>query len=77
MKEWIIPDDFLDVETKLSADGQGYLKELVRCKNCKHSRMTYDGMCKSCELDTDADGFEITRYRDGNWFCADGEKLEK
>ena len=34
--EWIIDDDFLDEETKLSADGQGYLKKLVRCKDCKH-----------------------------------------
>lgn len=36
--EWIIDDDFLDEETKLSADGQGYLKKLVRCKDCEHGQ---------------------------------------
>lgn len=35
-REWIIDDDFLDEETKSSADGQGYLTELVRCKDCKY-----------------------------------------
>ena len=34
MNEWIIPDDFLDEDTKLSADGQGFLYELIRCKDC-------------------------------------------
>lgn len=40
-REWIIDDDFLDEETKLSADGQGYLTELVRCKDCKHKPNGY------------------------------------
>lgn len=36
MKYWIIEDDFLDYETKLSAEGQGYLEELIRCKDCRY-----------------------------------------
>ena len=36
MKEYIIPDEFLDYETKASADGQGFLHELVRCGECKY-----------------------------------------
>lgn len=34
--EYIIDDDFLDDETKMSAESQGYLWELIRCKDCKH-----------------------------------------
>ena len=35
MKYWIIGDEFLDNETKKEADAQGYLKELICCKDCK------------------------------------------
>ncbi len=34
--EYIIDDDFLDDETKMSAESQGYLWELIRCKDCKY-----------------------------------------
>jgi hypothetical protein len=34
--EYIIDDDFLDDETKMSAKSQGYLWELIRCRECKH-----------------------------------------
>ena len=34
--EYIIDDDFLDDETKMSAESQGYLRELIRCKDCKY-----------------------------------------
>lgn len=36
MKYWIIGDEFLEEETKRSADAQGYLRELVCCKDCVH-----------------------------------------
>lgn len=44
-REWIIDDDFLDQETKSSADGQGYLTELVRCKDCKHFTYCENDCC--------------------------------
>lgn len=34
--EYIIDDDFLDDETKMSAESQGYLWELIRCCDCKY-----------------------------------------
>lgn len=36
MEYWIIGDEFLDEEPKKEADAQGYLKELVRCKDCRY-----------------------------------------
>lgn len=43
MKYWIIGDEFLDEEPKREADAQGYLKELIRCRDCKHR--THNGTC--------------------------------
>ena len=51
-------------------------KEIVRCKDCKHAHLTYDGDCKYCDNITDDDGFPIERYHSGDWFCADGERKE-
>ena len=34
--EYIIDDDFLDDETKMSAGSQGFLWGLIRCKDCKY-----------------------------------------
>lgn len=48
MKEWIIPDEFLDEETLLSASGQGYLDELVRCKECKNYDIAENGCNGFC-----------------------------
>ncbi len=42
--EYIIDDDFLDDETKMSAESQGYLWELIRCKDCIYYRWEID-MC--------------------------------
>ena len=36
MKYWIIGDEFLDEEIKQEADAQGYLKELIQCKDCQY-----------------------------------------
>lgn len=46
------------------ADVIGSMPEAVaRCKDCKHYR---PGRLISCEM--------LNLARDGNWFCADGEK---
>lgn len=39
--EYIIDDDFLDDETKMSVESQGYLWELTRCKDCKYFELDY------------------------------------
>ena len=50
-------------------------EDVVRCKDCKYAHLTYDGDCKYCQLDIDR-GYTDATYRDGNWFCADGERRE-
>lgn len=53
------------------------LVKVVRCKDCKYGHMTYSGECKYCDLDVDEVGFLVERYRDGDWYCASGEKREQ
>lgn len=64
--EYIIDDDFLDDETKMSAESQGYLWKLIRCKDCKHygvdmNRMNCNVFC--CSVPE-------------NGFCSMGERKE-
>ena len=47
--EYIIDDDFLDDETKMSAESQGYLWELIRCKDCKYNSNT-EGNYVNCNI---------------------------
>lgn len=61
-----------DIENALTVDAV----PVVRCKDCKYAHMTYDGECKSCDQWTDDDGFRITLYLDGNFYCAFGERRE-
>lgn len=47
--------------------------EVVRCKDCKYSHMTYDGCCKYCdELEWDGEAL----YLEGDFYCAFGERRE-
>lgn len=50
--------------------------EVVRCKDCKFSHMTYSGECKSCDKWVDDDDFHLTLYLDGDFYCAWGERRE-
>lgn len=47
---------------------------VVRCKDCKHSTLTFNGDCKYCDLCTDDNGFLVERNTSGDWYCADGER---
>ena len=49
---------------------------VVRCKDCKYAHMTYNGDCKYCQIDIDR-GYTDAAYRDGDWFCADGERWKE
>lgn len=51
-------------------------QELIRCKECKHAHMTYDGLCKYCDTWKDDDGNLLELYLDGDYYCADGERKE-
>ena len=72
MKEYIIPDDFLDYETKASADGQGYLRELVRCGECKYwdrsDPFFFNGVVR-CECKR-----HENEYWTADGFCSDAER---
>lgn len=53
-----------------------WVQELIRCKDCKHAHLTYDGECKYCDMDKDEYGSIEEKYRPGDWFCADGERKD-
>ena len=43
--------------------------EIIRCKDCKFSYMTYNGECKYCDI-----WFPDEKmYLDGDYFCASAE----
>lgn len=48
--------------------------EIVRCKDCRFSHMTYGGECKSCDMWKDDDDFTMTLYLDGDFYCAFAER---
>lgn len=50
------------------------LIEIIPCKECKNSHMTYDGKCKYCDLEKDDDDNFIECYFDGDHFCSYGER---
>ena len=70
MEYWIIGDEFLDEEPKKEADAQGYLKELVRCKDCRYFETNHWEKKNEMPLIT---GHEIcTRWGGGCKTTADG-----
>lgn len=50
--------------------------EVVPCKECKFSHMTYGGQCKYCDMTLDDDDNYIECYFDGDHFCGFGERRE-
>ena len=78
MAEYIILDEFLSEEAKESADAQGHLHKLVRCKDCKwwdKKNGSNIGYCHACKHGHITNHWEIGIYRtyNGEWFCAEGE----
>ena len=43
-------------------------KELIRCRDCKHSKSYQNGTMFGCEFGNG--------LREPDWFCADGEKKD-
>ncbi len=71
MKEWIIPDEFLDYETKESAEAQGFLDELVRCKDCRyHSDEKIMGYKVCTKWNKHLSYFSTA----DDWYCGYGER---
>ena len=65
-EQYIKKPDLLSVEVRQGIS----VKELVRCKDCKHSQE--QGYLRYCEFDRHY-GIEL----DSDWFCADGEKRDQ
>ena len=59
-------------------DWKGYehcpIIEIIPCKECKNSHMTYGGQCKYCDLERDDDDNFIECYFDGDHFCSYGAR---
>lgn len=49
--------------------------EVVRCKDCKHATLTYQGECKYCDFWQEEGGDSL--YLDGDFFCAAGERRDE
>lgn len=62
MTEYIILDDFLPDEEISEAEAQGYLRELIRCKDCTfyyegENEVDYWMRCRLHSINTDSDNF--------------------
>lgn len=44
--------------------------EIIRCKDCKYARLTYDGSCKYCDIWFPYEA----EYMDGDYYCASAER---
>ena len=71
MKEYIIKVDDSKPDVMGSVPLMDKPKELVRCVDCKHFN---DMKCSYPERGT-CDLWHMLHW--GEWFCADGERLEK
>lgn len=71
MKYWIIGDEFLDSEDKKAADAQGYLKELICCKDCRYCKVSQIGytLVHKCDI--------IGRIRYADDYCEAGKRKEE
>ena len=72
-----LPDDWVEqIIERLRDDPDSDWVNVIRCKDCKYSHMTYDGLCKYCDNYTDDYGDPIEVYFDGNFYCGFGKRRE-
>ena len=57
--------EIYDIECDPSAQ-----PEIIRCKDCKYARLTYDGSCKYCDIWFP----DEAEYMDGDYYCASAER---
>ena len=46
--------------------------EIIRCKDCKYSHMTYDGDCKYCDIWFP----DEPEYMPGDYYCGSAERRQ-
>ena len=68
----------MDTITHYEYDGKGNINititDLIRCKDCKHAHLTYNGECKHCDKWTDEFGIPEELYLDGDFYCSYAER---
>ena len=63
----------LDVMEKIDKVPSIDAVPVIRCKDCKHAHMTYDGDCKYCDVWFP----DEAEYLDGDYYCASAERKEQ
>lgn len=62
-------DGYLGQALTMAIDALKNQPEIIRCKDCKYSDMTSNGLVKYCDIWFPDDQL----YQDGDYFCADAE----
>lgn len=65
----VLNQTITDIENMPSIDAV----PVIRCKDCKYARMTYDGECKYCDVWFP----DEAEYLDGDYYCASAERKEE
>ena len=50
--------------------------EIIHCRDCKHSNMTYRGECKYCDTWSEIYDSGESLYLDGDFYCGLAERKE-
>lgn len=67
------PDDYqTPLGTLRACVDDAPLLDLVRCAECKHAHLTYDGEVKYCNIWFPNDSMYLSK----DYYCADGERKE-
>lgn len=64
---------------KDSIEAFAELKNIIHCKDCKYSHMTYGGECKYCDKISAADDdgeYGEAMYVPGDFYCRFGERRQ-
>ena len=68
------PNAWLDLAVDALENLPSAEPEIIRCRECKYSHLTYDGDCKQCDQWLDDDDFQLTLYLDGDFYCGFAER---
>lgn len=65
-------------DAKQNMHGSQYVGELIRCKDCRFSHITADGLLnKHCDNMTDDDGNKVELYVESTFYCGLAERKEE
>ena len=62
----------------LKSETMNVISELIRCKDCRFSHITADGLLnKHCDNMTDDDGNKVELYVESTFYCGWAERKEE